>query len=403
MIDQRLDQIQKSDIEDLVKYAKRENAMLEFKQQLPGTSDTDKHEFLADVSSFANARGGDIVYGIVDKKDESGQSTGEAGDIEHVKDQTPDKLIQKLEQQIREGISPRLSCQIKEIPGFGVGGVGFVLIIRIPKSMASPHMVCFKKSSKFYSRHSSGKIQLDVKEIRDSFLATESQAERIRQFRIDRIARILADDTPVPLSSPKRFILHVLPISPFLNRERLDLATHQNSIRDLFRPIGNLNGRTRFNLNGLLTWHERSREPGHGYSQLFFDGSFEIVFANNFVTKTMQYNDRNSTGGIPASALEEQVIESLRAQKNGYELLEVQGPFAISISIIGCKGCWLDGRLGFGAENLLDSDVVNLHEVVLEKLGDKLEFNLKPLFDQIWNAFGYGRSESYDQNGNRII
>ncbi len=285
MIQQRLDLIQKSDIEDLVRNVTRENAMLEFKQKLPGTSDTDKHEFLADVSSFANARGGDIVYGIVDKKDESGQNTGEAGDIEHLKDQTPDKLIQKLEQQIREGISPRLRCQIKEIPGFGDDCVGFVLIIRIPKSMASPHMVCFRNSSKFYSRHSSGKIQLDVKEIRDAFLATESQAERIRQFRIDRIGRILADETPVRLSSPQRFILHVLPIASFLNRERLDLATHQNSLKDLFKPLGNLNGRTRFNLNGLLTWHERPSEPSHGYSQLFFDGSFEIVFANNFVKK----------------------------------------------------------------------------------------------------------------------
>jgi predicted HTH transcriptional regulator len=37
---------------------------IEYKQELPGNSDQDKRKFLSDVSSFANANGGDLVYGI---------------------------------------------------------------------------------------------------------------------------------------------------------------------------------------------------------------------------------------------------------------------------------------------------------------------------------------------------
>jgi hypothetical protein len=39
----------------------QEGKTLEYKRELPGGSDQDKREFLADVSSFANTEGGDII------------------------------------------------------------------------------------------------------------------------------------------------------------------------------------------------------------------------------------------------------------------------------------------------------------------------------------------------------
>jgi len=38
--------------------------MLDYKRDVPGESDQDKKEFLADISSFANATGGDLIYGV---------------------------------------------------------------------------------------------------------------------------------------------------------------------------------------------------------------------------------------------------------------------------------------------------------------------------------------------------
>ena len=64
-----LESLEKSDLQSLVENQVPEGKTIDYKQALPGKSDSDKREFLADVSSFANAVGGNLIYGI---KEESG-------------------------------------------------------------------------------------------------------------------------------------------------------------------------------------------------------------------------------------------------------------------------------------------------------------------------------------------
>ena len=64
MIPRAFEDIAKSDIESLISNGVAERRTLEFKRELPGNSEKDRKEFLADVTSFANAQGGDILYGI---------------------------------------------------------------------------------------------------------------------------------------------------------------------------------------------------------------------------------------------------------------------------------------------------------------------------------------------------
>jgi hypothetical protein len=52
------DQIGKDEIDSLVENEVREGKTLEYKEKLAGSTDSEKKEFLADVSSFANAAGG---------------------------------------------------------------------------------------------------------------------------------------------------------------------------------------------------------------------------------------------------------------------------------------------------------------------------------------------------------
>jgi len=52
MINKRYDQIDKTDIETLISDEEPESKNLDYKQELPRGSDSDKKEFLADVSSF---------------------------------------------------------------------------------------------------------------------------------------------------------------------------------------------------------------------------------------------------------------------------------------------------------------------------------------------------------------
>ena len=117
-----------------------------------------------------------------------------------------DSEILRLENIIRDGISPR-------IPGISTRSIEItgkppVVLIRIPRSWAQPHMVKVGGSSKFFSRNSAGKYQLDVDEIRAAFALSETTSEQIRNFRRERLAAIVAGETPVPLdNNPPRFVV----------------------------------------------------------------------------------------------------------------------------------------------------------------------------------------------------
>ena len=76
-------------------------------------------------------------------------------------------------------------------------------------------MVTFQGVSKFYSRNSAGKYPLDVSEIRAAFLMSETTGQRIRSFRTDRLATIIADEMPVKLEKQQRLVFHIMPLASF--------------------------------------------------------------------------------------------------------------------------------------------------------------------------------------------
>lgn len=263
MIMKPIDQITKADIDALITGKRAEAKTLEYKMKLPDRTDEAKKEFLADISSFANASGGDIIYGIEPDKDGNGKTNGEPKAVAPIIDPNADKTKLWLETSIRDGIATRVPVQIAVIKGWNTDNNGFVIVIRIPKSFASPHMVTYKNTSRFFARNSGGKYQLDVGEIRNAFLATDSQAERIKRFREDRLAKIIADETPVKLSSTYRTVLHLIPLGNFLNRERIDLSDAQLMQRS-FYPIDRGGSTPRHNLDGFMNYDAGS---GTGYCQ----------------------------------------------------------------------------------------------------------------------------------------
>ena len=113
-----------------------ESKIIEYKEILPENSNSKRKEFLADVSSFANATGGYLIYGI---KEESGipvEVCGLAGI-------NPDAEILRLESMIRDGLKPRITSNIS-IRKISLKTSNTVIIIHIPRSWVSPHMIKFK-------------------------------------------------------------------------------------------------------------------------------------------------------------------------------------------------------------------------------------------------------------------
>ena len=59
-----LDQITEQDINALMSTGVPESPLIDYKRDTYGNTEGDKREFLADISSFANTMGGDIIIGV---------------------------------------------------------------------------------------------------------------------------------------------------------------------------------------------------------------------------------------------------------------------------------------------------------------------------------------------------
>ncbi|MBC7252721.1 MAG: ATP-binding protein [Actinobacteria bacterium] len=148
-----LGSISERDLLALVENKVIEAKTIEYKEALPGNSDREKLEFLADVTSFANASGGDIIFGVRTKD-------GVPVDLCGLKQIIPDQEIARLENIMRDGISPRIVS--KDLRAIRLQNGAEVIILRIPRSWALPHMVTYKKHFRFYTRNTNGKHPMDV-------------------------------------------------------------------------------------------------------------------------------------------------------------------------------------------------------------------------------------------------
>lgn len=285
MISKKIDEITGEDLKDIVENNVIEKKTMEYKSELPSNSDDSKKKFLAEVSSFANTLGGDLIYGI--KEEEGNKLSNDLGiEINDI-----DSEILRLESIIREGISPRINTDVRPVD---VGSNKTVLIIRVRSSMDCPHMVVFAGHRKFYGRSSNGKYPLDVDEIRNSVIKSSSIVDKIRNFRNSRISDIKFGITPVKLANNKSFIsLHILPLSAFkegslsykISSDKLYNLGRGRYGRD-FMPLGWRSCNFRINLDGVTTYTPNKEGESLVYTQLYRDGRVEaglIIFANGLI------------------------------------------------------------------------------------------------------------------------
>ena len=393
MIEKSLEQVTERDLRDLVDNSVIEYKTIEYKQDLPGNSDSDKKEFLADVSSFANASGGDLIYGIIEDRD-----TGVPKVLEGLTVGNVDLEISRLESIIREGIAPRiLGIDRKPI---NLSNSKVALIIRVPKSWTSPHRVIFKGHDKFYSRNTNGKYSMDVGELRSAFNLSETITERIRNFRVDRISKIFANETPVPLNDTAKIVLHLIPVISFKPAQRYEIseiASHPEK-----RPPINWDSfSSRYNFDGFLTYSSSGDTEGkscfYSYVQLFNNGIIEAVEG-----RLLDPNHPERSGGklvIPSIAYEKELIRSVSNYLGVLKLLNVDLPIIVFLTLIGVKGYYMAVRLGLGNNTRIDRDILHLPERVLEGYDGDTKDVLRPCFDSIWNACGFSGSLNYNESG----
>jgi hypothetical protein len=390
MISKSISEITPSDFQNLIDNEVPESKTIEYKQTLNLKTDSDRKEFLADVSSFANTSGGDLIYGIAENEKKLPYK------FENIDIKNFDEIKLQIDSLIRDGIVPRINgIQMKE---FKMTEAKLILLIRIPKSWNSPHQVVLKGSNKFYARASNGKYLMDIHDLKSAFLLSDTIAQKIREFIAERVLHIASGDSPLPLLPYGKIVLHLVPLSSF-NIPPPDILKFKSIITKI-RALNGGSRSPRYNLDGLIISSMASIEKGcDSYLQLFRNGIIETVNSELLYP----YNENNLQ--IPVSDsinYEYSIIEILHEYMEFYKKLDVGLPIFLFLSLIDIKGYKIfppNYRSSFNPPTGINKNVITLPEVTISNLNDDLPHLLKPLFDIIWNSCGLERSLNYVESG----
>lgn len=205
MIERPLDQITEADLTALVALRRTESRRLDFKRDFPDGGEKAVRELLADVSSFANTDGGDILLGLAE------DGNGVAAEVAGVAMETLDAEILRIEDQIRACLDPRLpACHVHPVP---LENGRAVVVLRVSASLLAPHRVAYKGSSRFFARNSRGKFEMDTGELRLAFAATDDMPRKLRDLHSRAVAATGGQDMPFRLSADPAVVLTVAPLS----------------------------------------------------------------------------------------------------------------------------------------------------------------------------------------------
>lgn len=365
----------------LVETGVSENTYLDFKRDLPSRDARGTQDLVADVSAFANSSGGDLIYGVnEDGEGRAAEIVPQAGNM--------DEETRRVQDVLMNGIEPRVpGLQVVPIPVPG----GFVLAVRVPQSWAGPHRV--KSNNAFYLRENGRKRTLDVPEIRGLFLRSDQQAQRVRDFRTERLSQILAGGAPHRLVHGALLIGHFAPTQAALGEVAVDPVPYMRNRR--LPVLSSTIPGARINADGALVVRNPRPEGTHGYSQLFRNGYFETVKVLAAAPEEL--------APLGSIAYEHEFIALVRALRAEYTHLGIGTEMTCMVSLLRANRAELglnrwdynleDHQGYFDRETLVLPDVLMPAELTEEQA-------LRPVFDLMWQSAGIERSFNYDEAGN---
>lgn len=373
-----LDLITIKDINELVTNQVRESKNIDYKRSLPEDSDRSKKEFLADVSSFANASGGDLIYGVVENRGVPSRIVGVK-----LKDVEGDLL--RYEHMIRDGIDPRIyGVQVKALE---IKKDRYVVIVRVPHSWSAPHMVGYQSYGKFFSRNSYGKHPLDASEIRVAFSLSQQNFDYIRDFRLQRLGALVSGEVPAEMKESSKLVVHITPLSINNPKLHVDISQFQNSPDLPSQLFGDQVLHQRFNFDGFLMYSDSA------YAQVFRTGAVEMVESNFLSFKKGK--------AFINPEYEGEVLEQIEIMLKFMREHKIEPPFLVMLSMLGVRGAYMGKVSDFHwyDSQPIDRSGLIVPEVLLEDYGLNLKQHMKQAFYAVWNAAGWPRSMNYNEAG----
>jgi hypothetical protein len=376
-----------------------EGKELEFKREQNPKNKGHKQSTVGEVVSFANASGGDLVIGMVDKEGTaSGLWPKKYDDVDSTKLQWVDIIKRNTDPELPQHLVDVKAIEIGDahedyVDDHAPSKTGWVLVVRTKRSWRAPHREKLKRH--FYERSAGGKTPLDTGAIRRAMLQGDLVVERAREFRDDRLAAIQANDVAVPLAPQPKVVLHVVPSNAFSTEGTLDpsaaaqsLGTNQDVHPVLLDPNRRHMGRDRYTEDGYLHGQQTrsSQNTFATYTLTFRSGVIEALTANSY---------NNPDQGYPyiASGHVENCLQT--ALPTYVEFLTQQDgafPFYCFVSLVGAHGMAVGSiRTSMASPDSLSvvsRDIARPPATLIESPKSDLEPVIHSLIDSIHNVGG---------------
>lgn len=376
MIPGSLEAIDAAALERLVSNGVAESRTLEYKRDLPNPKDKDsKREFLADITSFANAQGGDLLYGIDAPK-------GIPAAIPGLGIADPDAELRRWEDILQAGVEPRL-------PGIRFVWIATavdrgVMLIRVPPSPVGPHRIIFSNWGRFYGRRSNAKYEMDTQELREAFAASEALPSRIRALHLEAVDIALRGDLPVGLGEDPKAILSLVPITYF--REARDLDITPETALAPVKPSGYMEPVEM--VEGVLL----HTNPGDGgavrsYAITYRQGRIDVVWTIGRIVNELR---RDEAPLVWPKRFEDGALDAAISGVARLQSFGIEGPWTVHASLTGIRNF----RLVVSSEYW--SDPAWRDQVTLPSLRADImdRAALLSLLRSFWLAFGLRRPEN---------
>lgn len=368
-------------LQSLIDAEVREGKAIEYKRELSIKEPDAKRKFIRTVASFANAAGGEIVFGV---EADNGVPTKLVPLVAF----DPDATVMTVRDILRAHVDPPLfgiEYQPVQISG------GWALVIRVSRSWQPPHMVKHDED-RFFTRDANGCVRMNVAEIRNAVLMGEAIKQRIQRYRFERLSAIRAGELPFKLPSHALSVLHILPFRSVADANEGDFAA---SAENELEPFGRWSGMSRvYDVDGMYAV-EGSRVEGASYTFVSRSGCLEVVTPLGL---TCHNRKLIANPGLELQFTQHTPVWLELLTKHGAE-----PPFCVALTLLDVRDYILySGPMSSlaisGARPLRHRDL-DLPMIVLQSLDD-MPKAFKPMWDALWRASGLSRSFNFDEHGN---
>lgn len=388
MLLQNVDQLTDSLLQKLCDDKCPESQTLDFKRELPGNTDKEKHEICKDVAALANTDGGDLVYGIEEEN-------GAAGSICPIAGEPSDAAMRRIAQVIDAGVEPRIhGIKMRAIDVDG----GYAIVVRVPTSFDGPHCIRVNNSRRFVMRNGTTITDMSFDQLRSAFDRSATLAERARAFIADRLRSISEQTTTAPLQLGPHFVVHLVPIAGLAGRKTVDLRNvDAGAFSELYGNDWGGCSRT-FNFDGLLIHRGGRQNDGYyAYNHVFRTGAIEGARVGGATQEVSSGVEKPIVWSLDMSKFFHNSVKQFLSSSKDWGFA---GPAVLSVAVLNVKGYQLATGDVFRKFSHAMADRPHLipPDLWIEEIDSvNLDGVVRPLLDNLWQAFDIERCPHFDE------